>query len=78
MSVSALTNSFYNYVPDTSSQYETSSTNNASNSQAQENIKAVDEKSNQIQASPKTYKENSENTSNNNSNIFCNLGLFIT
>lgn len=58
MSVSALTNSFYSYVPVTSSQYETSSTNNASNSQAQENIKAVDEKSVQTQAISSTYKEN--------------------
>lgn len=68
MSVSALTNSFYNYVPVTSSQYDTSSTNNVSNSQSQENVKAVDEKSIQTQAAPSTYKENNENTSSNNSN----------
>lgn len=68
MSVSALTNSFYNYTPVTSSQYEPSSTSNAANSQNTENIKAVDEKSTQTQATPNTYKENNENTSNNNSN----------
>lgn len=68
MSVSALTNSFYNYVPVTSSQYDTSSTNNASNSQAQENVKAVDEKNIQTQIISSIYKENSKNTSSNNSN----------
>ncbi len=49
MSVSALTNSFYNYVPVTSSQYETSSNKNVSNTQTQENIKATDEKQTQNQ-----------------------------
>lgn len=68
MSVSALTNSFYNYVPVTSSQYDTSSTNNASNSQNQENVKAVDEKNIQTQIISSIYKENSKNTSSNNSN----------
>ena len=68
MSVSALTNSFYNYVPVTSSQYDTSSTNNASNSQNQENVKAVDEKNTQTQIISSIYKENSKNTSSNNSN----------
>lgn len=78
MSVSALTNSFYNYVPVTSSQYDTSSTNNASNSQAQENVKAVDEKSVQTQATSITYKENNENTSNNNSNNNENTSSYLT
>ena len=78
MSVSALTNSFYNYVPVTSSQYDTSSTNNASNSQAQENIKAVDEKSVQTQATSSTYKENNENTSSNNSNNNENTSSYLT
>lgn len=78
MSVSALTNSFYNYVPVTSSQYDTSSTNNASNSQAQENVKAVDEKSVQTQATSSTYKENNENTSNNNSNNNENTSSYLT
>lgn len=78
MSVSALTNSFYNYVPVTSSQYDTSSTNNASNSQAQENIKAVDEKSVQTQATSSTYKENNKNTSNNNSNNNENTSSYLT
>ena len=68
MSVSALTNSFYNYVPVTSSQYDTSSTNNASNSQNQENVKAVDEKNIQTQIISSIYKDNSKNTSSNNSN----------
>lgn len=68
MSVSALTNSFYNYVPVTSSQYDTSSTNNASNSQNQENVKAVDEKNIQTQIISSIYKENSKNTLSNNSN----------
>ena len=78
MSVSALTNSFYNYVPVTSSQYDTSSTNNASNSQAQENVKAVDEKPVQTQATSSTYKENNENTSNNNSNNNENTSSYLT
>lgn len=78
MSVSALTNSFYNYVPVTSSQYDTSSTNNASNSQAQENVKAVDEKSVQIQVTSSTYKENNENTSSNNSNNNENTSSYLT
>lgn len=78
MSVSALTNSFYNYVPVTSSQYDTSSTNNASNSQAQENVKAVDEKSVQTQATSNTYKENNENTSSNNSNNNENTSSYLT
>lgn len=78
MSVSALTNSFYNYVPVTSSQYDTSSTNNASNSQAQENVKAVDEKSVQTQATSSTYKENNENTSSNNSNNNENISSYLT
>ena len=78
MSVSALTNSFYNYVPVTSSQYDTSSTNNASNSQAQENVKAVDEKSVQTQATSSTYKENNKNTSNNNSNNNENTSSYLT
>lgn len=78
MSVSALTNSFYNYVPVTSSQYDTSSTNNASNSQAQENVKAVDEKSVQTQATSSTYKENNRNTSNNNSNNNENTSSYLT
>lgn len=78
MSVSALTNSFYNYVPVTSSQYDTSSTNNASNSQAQENVKAVDEKSVQTQATSSTYKENNENTSNNSSNNNENTSSYLT
>lgn len=78
MSVSALTNSFYNYVPVTSSQYDTSSTNNASNSQAQENVKAVGEKSVQTQATSSTYKENNENTSNNNSNNNENTSSYLT
>ena len=78
MSVSALTNSFYNYVPVTSSQYDTSSTNNASNSQAQENVKAVDEKSVQTQAISSTYKENNENTSSNNSNNNENTSSYLT
>ena len=78
MSVSALTNSFYNYVPVTSSQYDTSSTNNASNSQAQENVKAVDEKSVQTQVTSSTYKENNENTSNNNSNNNENTSSYLT
>ena len=68
MSVSALTNTFYNYVPVTSSQYDSNSSSSSVNSQNTESVKAVDEKSSQIQASPNTYKENSENTSNNNSN----------
>ena len=78
MSVSALTNSFYNYVPVTSSQYETSSTNNASNSQVQENIKAVDEKSVQTQAASSTYKENNKNTSSNNSNNSESSSSYLT
>lgn len=78
MSVSALTNSFYNYVPVTSSQYDTSSTNNASNSQAQENVKAVDEESVQTQATSSTYKENNENTSSNNSNNNENTSSYLT
>lgn len=78
MSVSALTNSFYNYVPVTSSQYDTSSTNNASNSQAQENVKAVDEKSVQTQATSSTYKENNKNTSSNNSNNNENTSSYLT
>lgn len=78
MSVSALTNSFYNYVPVTSSQYDTSSTNNASHSQAQENVKAVDEKSVQTQATSSTYKENNENTSSNNSNNNENTSSYLT
>lgn len=78
MSVSALTNSFYNYVPVTSSQYDTSSTNNASNSQAQENVKAVDEKSVQTQATSSTYKENNENTSSNNPNNNENTSSYLT
>lgn len=78
MSVSALTNSFYNYVPVTSSQYDTSSTNNASNSQAQENVKAVGEKSVQTQATSSTYKENNENTSNNSSNNNENTSSYLT
>lgn len=78
MSVSALTNSFYNYIPVTSSQYDTSSTNNASNSQAQENVKAVDEKSVQTQATSSTYKENNENTSSNNSNNNENTSSYLT
>ena len=78
MSVSALTNSFYNYVPVTSSQYDTSSTNNASNSQAQENVKAVDEKSVQTQVTSSTYKENNENTSSNNSNNNENTSSYLT
>ena len=78
MSVSALTNSFYNYVPVTSSQYDTSSTNNASNSQAQENVKAVDEKSVQTQATSSTYKENNENTLSNNSNNNENTSSYLT
>lgn len=78
MSVSALTNSFYNYVPVTSSQYDTSSTNNASNSQAQENIKAVDEKSVQTQVTSSTYKENNKNTSSNNSNNNENTSSYLT
>lgn len=78
MSVSALTNSFYNYVPVTSSQYDTSSTNNASNSQSQENVKAVDEKYVQTQAAPSTYKENNENTSSNNSNNNENSSSYLT
>lgn len=78
MSVSALTNSFYSYVPVTSSQYETSSTNNASNSQAQENIKAVDEKSVQTQAISSTYKENNKNTSSNNSNNSESSSSYLT
>lgn len=68
MSVSALTNSFYNYVPVISSQYETSSTNNAFNSQKHENIKAIDEKSIQTQTVSNSYKENNETTSSNKSN----------
>ena len=78
MSVSALTNSFYNNVPVTSSQYDTSSTNNASNSQAQENVKEVDEKCVQTQATSSTYKENNENTSNNNSNNNENTSSYLT
>ena len=78
MSVSALTNSFYNYVPVTSSQYDTSSTNNASNSQAQENVKVVDEKSVQTQVTSSTYKENNENTSSNNSNNNENTSSYLT
>lgn len=78
MSVSALTNSFYNYVPVTSSQYDTSSTNNASNSLNQENVKAVDEKAAQTQATSSTYKENSENTSSNNSNNSENSSPYLT
>lgn len=78
MSVSALTNSFYNYVPVTSSQYETSSTNNASNSQAQENIKAVDEKSVQSQVASSTYKENNKNTSSNNSDNSESSSSYLT
>lgn len=78
MSVSALTNTFYNYVPVTSSQSDTSSTNNVSNSQSQENVKAIDEKSAQIQATPNTYKENGENTSNNNSNNSENSSSYLT
>lgn len=78
MSVSALTNSFYNYVPVTSSQYDTSSTNNASHSQAQENVKAVDEKSVQTQATSSTYKENNKNTSSNNSNNNENTSSYLT
>lgn len=65
MSVSALTNSFYNYVPVISSQYETSSTNNAFNSQKHENIKAIDEQSIQTQTVSNIYKENNETTSSN-------------
>ena len=78
MSVSALTNSFYNYVPVTSSQYDTSSTNNASNSQAQENVKAVDEKNIQTQIISSIYKENNENTSSNNSNDNENTSSYLT
>lgn len=78
MSVSALTNSIYNYVPVTSSQYDTSSTNNASNSQTQENVKAVDEKYTQTQATSSTYKENNENTSSNNSNSDENTSSYLT
>lgn len=78
MSVSALTNSFYNYVPVTSSQYDTSSTNNASNSQAQENVKAVDEKNIQTQIISSIYKENNENTSSNNSNNNENTSSYLT
>ncbi|MDE7315933.1 MAG: hypothetical protein K2N11_09585 [Mucispirillum sp.] len=68
MSVSALTNSFYNYVPVISSQYETSSTNNISNSQKQENIKAIDDKYIQTQIVSSSYERNNETTLNNNSN----------
>ncbi len=60
MSVSALTNSFYNYVPVTSSQYETSSNKNVSNTQTQENIKATDEKQTQNQIISNSYKENNK------------------
>lgn len=78
MSVSALTNSFYSYVPVTSSQYETSNTNNTSNSHAQENVKAVDMKSVQTNEVSRTYKENNENTSSNNSNNSKNSSSYLT
>ena len=78
MSVSALTNSFYSYVPVTSSQYETSNTNNTSNSHAQENVKAVDAKSVQTNEASRTYKENNENTSSNNSNNSKNSPSYLT
>ncbi len=78
MSVSALTNSFYSYVPVTSYQYETSNTNNTSNSQAQENVKAVDAKPVQTKAVSSTYKENNENTSSNNSNNSKNSSSYLT
>ena len=68
MSVSALTNSFYNYVPVTSSQYETSSNKNVSNTQTQENIKATDEKQTQNQIISNSYEEN---------NKFIQFKLFI-
>ncbi len=78
MSVSALTNSFYSYVPVTSYQYETSNTNNTSNSQTQENVKAVDAKPVQTKAVSSTYKENNENTSSNNSNNSKNSSSYLT
>ncbi len=78
MSVSALTNSFYSYVPVTSYQYETSNTNNTSNSQAQENVKVVDAKPVQTKAVSSTYKENNENTSSNNSNNSKNSSSYLT
>lgn len=72
MSVSALTNSFYNYVPVISSQYETSNTNNTSNSQKQENIKVSDNESIQTQAVSSSYEKNNEtalsDSYNNNEN----------
>lgn len=78
MSVSALTNTFYNYVPVTSSQYDSNSSSSSVNSQNAESVKAVDEKSSQIQASPNTYKENSENTSNNNSSNNSDNASYLT
>ena len=76
MSVSALTNSFYNYVPVTSSQYETSSNKNVSNTQTQENIKATDEKQTQNQIISNSYEENNKNTLSNNSDDNKNISYF--
>ena len=78
MSVSALTNTFYNYVPVTSSQYDSNSSSSSVNSQNTESVKAVDEKSSQIHATPNTYKENSENTSNNNYNNSSDNASYLT
>ena len=76
MSVSALTNSFYNYVPVTSSQYETSSNKNVSNTKTQENIKATDEKQTQNQIISNSYEENNKNTLSNNSDDNKNISYF--
>lgn len=78
MSVSALTNSFYNYVPVISSQYETSDTNNTSNSQKQENIKATDNKSVQTQAVSSSYERNNETTLSDSYNNNENLSSYLT
>ncbi len=76
MSVSALTNSFYNYVPVTSSQYETSSNKNELSTQTQENIKATDEKQTQNQIISNSYEENNKNTLSNNSDNNKNISYF--
>lgn len=74
MSVSALTNSFYNYVPATSYKIETSNTNNTNDTQ-ENNIKVVDEKYNKIVYTTNNYNKNIENTLNNNYN---NIPSYLT
>lgn len=64
MSVTALTNSFYGYIPPSKS--DIANTDNTSDISSQSNIKATDDKNINKSDTTNSYQQNNKNTLNNN------------